>query len=82
MWIFVELMLSVGLFIIIICVVDGYNNFSITNTKVLILVYIVKEFTYFMRCINDTISTSVQTEEIGTVSVYSRNFQIALSWEV
>lgn len=39
MWIFVELMLSVGLFIIIICVVDGYNNLSITNTKVLILVY-------------------------------------------
>lgn len=62
MWIFVELMLSVGLFIIIICVVDGYNNFSIANPKVLILVYIVKEFTYFMRCINDTISTSVQTQ--------------------
>lgn len=39
MWIFVELMLSVGLFIIIICVVDGYNNLSITNPKVLILVY-------------------------------------------
>lgn len=39
MWIFVELMLSVGLFIIIISVVDGYNNLSITNTKVLILVY-------------------------------------------
>lgn len=41
MWIhvFVELMLSVGLFIIRISVVDGYNNLSITNTKVLILVY-------------------------------------------
>lgn len=39
MWIFVELMLSVGLFIIRIGVVDGYNNLSITNTKVLILVY-------------------------------------------